>query len=90
MGGCGRGSGSGPQGEADIDISYVSCVCTAVRETLSRQPPSDSKMGQRWLVISNQPVKLSPSLWKADRLRRGTGGVLEYKACRDSTGSPLD
>lgn len=53
------GQGMGLQGEADIDISYISSVCVAVREIRSRDPPSDSKKGQHRLVINNQPVKLS-------------------------------
>lgn len=80
--------GTGLQGEADIDISYISSVCAAVREILSRQPPSDSKKGQHGLVINNQPVKLSAASRKADHLGRGSDGVLEYKAFRDSTGYP--
>lgn len=72
------GQGTGPWGEADIDVSYISSVRVAVRVKHSRQPPSDSKKGQHRLVINNQPVKLSLYSWKADHPSRGSYGVLEY------------
>lgn len=69
--GVASGQGIGLQGEADMDISYISSVWAVVREILSRTLPSDSEGGQHQLVINNQPVTLSPSSWGADHLGRG-------------------
>lgn len=72
--GCGAGSGDRPTGRGwyrHFNLS-VSLVHLPVRETLSRQPLSDSGKGQCPLAINNQPVKLSLPSWEADNLGRGS------------------
>lgn len=84
--GCGSGSGTGPQGEAVIDISiYLSCLFISLSGTYSAGlPPCDSWRGQHPLVINNRPMKPVMDLCKSKSVLE-----LPCKACLVTRTIPL-